>query len=900
MIGNKRIIGVCMTKIQDPPRGRAIAYLNNEAKKHGYKLIIFNSPFDFYDGLDEEIGVARTYEFINYDIIDALIIFCSGFLDKTVYQNIAKCAIQKNIPVILEDDELTGCYTVRNDFEESLSELMNHVINVHNVKKTFFIAGFPDNEYSEKRIDIYKRVLSKNGLPFEDSMVDYGCFWNIPTYEVMDRLFARNEELPEAIFCANDAMAVAACEKIKEKGLRVPEDIIVTGFDGSRIAEFSNPRISTCMIAREEFALHCIELLNAIFDDKKISTIRMNPYRVRLSRSCGCTDNATLDYKKMAEEYHHLSTDMVGHEHVIFNEILYKLNASNMNINAFYSLLSQIMDWNTLIAMKPSFLSSAITNSVEVKSYDDELMIISNDIDGDLESDTLTTFDYKDMVPEIEKWVEDDSIYIISAIQVGKIICGYYEQKTNNIIKDSHRVNRSLNLISIVLHMAVADMRQRFIKINKEDSFIDTETGLATLTGAVAWFGDFVKNPKNHTRPVSVTVYELSKYRYIYENFGIDVAQSALCFVTEALKVANFKDCFIARLSDNEIIVINYYDKTTQIKTVVDRAAAVFSGIMDTYNETNDFEFYVDVCVGCIHAQEAKDYKLEDLIRLASAELYHNKIQNGSTQALKSSSVGSKEQYELFNMLITKNLFLYHFQPIVSAKNGEIIAYEALMRTDASIGFNPMEILQIATEFNRLYDIEKATLFNVLKRFKDEKEKFKDRKVFINCIPGYFLEEEDNKKLCKLYSDCIDNVVFEITEQASITDKELNTIRRIGNIDSGSYNSIAVDDYGTGHSNIVNLIKYSPQVVKIDRFLMTDIHLDESKQLVVKSVIDLAKMNNIKVLAEGIETEDELRKVIEMGVDYIQGYYTGRPALEIIDEINADVKRVIIDAAGNN
>ena len=122
----------------------------------------------------------------------------------------------------------------------------------------------------------------------------------------------------------------------------------------------------------------------------------------------------------------------------------------------------------------------------------------------------------------------------------------------------------------------------------------------------------------------------------------------------------------------------------------------------------------------------------------------------------------------------------------------------------------------------------------------------------------------------------------------------MNCIRSIGNVYGN--NSIAVDDYGIGHSNVVNLIKYSPEIVKIDRFLVSEIEQDRTKQMVVKNVIDVARVNHFKVLAEGVETEAELRQVILLGVDFIQGYYTGHPTYEPIKAIDPDVKRAICEA----
>ena len=101
-------------------------------------------------------------------------------------------------------------------------------------------------------------------------------------------------------------------------------------------------------------------------------------------------------------------------------------------------------------------------------------------------------------------------------------------------------------------------------------------------------------------------------------------------------------------------------------------------------------------------------------------------------------------------------------------------------------------------------------------------------------------------------------------EHDTVSDAELQTLKHLGGNENG--NVIAVDDYGTGHSNIVNLLRYSPQVIKIDRFLITDIQNDVNKQMFVRSTIDLARLNGIKVLAEGVETSAELRAFRDFAV----------------------------------
>lgn len=896
MIKDKKIVGLCMTRVHDAPRSRMVASLHKKLNHVGIKLIVFNNPFDFSTSVAEDNRSAEIYDLMNFDVIDALIVMGSGFLNKSLYQKTVDRALAKNIPVILENDEYDGCYQIRNSFENSFAALMNHVIREHHATDTFFIAGRKGNSFSQERIDVYEKVLAENGLEFSMENVDYGDFWEEPTYRVIDDLLKTRDKLPQAIFCANDAMAMATIKRLRDAQIRVPQDVIVTGFDGSILSELADIRLSTCESNRDLIADKFATLLQDIFAGKQVEKQQSVEFTLRLADSCGCNCEKAVDYRKMAMNYHRLTMNMIGHEYTVYRQIIRNMNTIG-DLNAFYDTVAELINVGTVLAMRPSYLSYLLSdnNSSKMRA-DDELLLISSA--KEKQSSKLgkkIAVSVADMIPMKDEWIWDSSIYVINPVMVGDMLCGYYECKSYDIVQDSNAFTRILNLINIMIHMAANDIRQRFIKASRKDITIDPLTQLLNLHGAMDWFEEFTENPKNAGKAISVSVYEVPKYRFLFENYGIYTVDAALCYIAEALKLTNTSNCMIAHIADDTFLVVNYSDNVEQIGEIINDAVGTFYKLLEHYNRTNGKEYAIEVNVGCAKVENCAGHKLEELIQMATIELYHNRTIYGTGAVKKEKITTSKEQYELFRTLIAKNLFRYHFQPIVAADTGEIIAYEALMRTDEKIGLNPMQVLELAREYDRLYDVEIATHFNVLERYAKETETFFGRKVFINCIPGYSLKKEESERISKNYAEHIGKFVYEITEQNTMTEHELVMIRKIGN--PNGKNAIAIDDFGTGHSNISNLINYEPEIVKLDRFLMTDIHKDKSKQILVKSTIEFAKVRGIKVLAEGIETEEELRKVIELGVDYIQGYFTGRPSYEPVERIDAQVEAMIQDAA---
>ena len=240
--------------------------------------------------------------------------------------------------------------------------------------------------------------------------------------------------------------------------------------------------------------------------------------------------------------------------------------------------------------------------------------------------------------------------------------------------------------------------------------------------------------------------------------------------------------------------------------------------------------------------------------------------------------------------IIDENRLRYHFQPIVSATDGEIYAYEALMRPESDMCLSPFHILKYTELMGRLNDIERATFLNVLNIIESDKAKFKGRRVFLNSIPKTKVSGGDFRRVGELLMKHSDTVVIEMTEQDEPDETELNAVKeRYQNLGIKT----AIDDYGTGYSNVKNLLRYMPNYVKIDRSLLSEIQNSPKKRHFVREIIEFCHGNGIVALAEGVETFEELRAVILLGVDLIQGFYTAKPNEDVIDAIQYRIRQEI-------
>lgn len=285
-------------------------------------------------------------------------------------------------------------------------------------------------------------------------------------------------------------------------------------------------------------------------------------------------------------------------------------------------------------------------------------------------------------------------------------------------------------------------------------------------------------------------------------------------------------------------------------------------------------------------------YAVWDDIRQLGRELLLLKNDSDAERRRKLAALTESEQQELAEVerIIEGNCFDYHFQPIVSAADGSIYSYEALMRPRSTMGLTPFHILKYAEMLGCLNDIERETFLNILNLIDGDKARFQGRRVFINSIPKTKLDAEDFRRVGELLMKHSDTAVVEMTEQAEPDEAELDALKeRYLNMDV----KIAIDDYGTGYSNVKNLLRYMPQYVKIDRSLLSEIQNNPKKRHFVREIIEFCHDNSIMALAEGVETVEELRAVILLGADLIQGFYTAKPSADIMDAIPYDIRQQI-------
>lgn len=269
-------------------------------------------------------------------------------------------------------------------------------------------------------------------------------------------------------------------------------------------------------------------------------------------------------------------------------------------------------------------------------------------------------------------------------------------------------------------------------------------------------------------------------------------------------------------------------------------------------------------------------------------------------RVLYARDIYNKERYDLMrdmDMILDKafaeNRFEVYYQPIYSIHSGKYNSAEALLRLNDDVyGYISPEIFIPAAEENgMIHKIGKFVLEEVCRFIAGEKfknlglEYVEVNLSVIQCMSSEL--SEDVRAVMERYGVSNEQINLEITETAAAYAQTT----MMDNINSLTDYGIAfsLDDFGTGYSNMKRIASMPFAIVKLDK-TFADIDTDDKMMKVVKNTISMVKDMNMKIVMEGVETEESLREFSNLGVDYIQGYYFSRPLPQ--DKFISEVKRV--------
>ena len=416
------------------------------------------------------------------------------------------------------------------------------------------------------------------------------------------------------------------------------------------------------------------------------------------------------------------------------------------------------------------------------------------------------------------------------------------------------------------------------LRIEHERDY-DILTGLYNRQAFQRVCGELFEDPQQ-LGTAALLMMDLDNLKHINDTYGHDWGDQYIHRTGSCLAENTPAGTVVARLSGDEFMLLFYgYPGREQIREKVrilsdamQKSVAVLPG---------GSELRISISGGMAwYPEDSRD--METLKKYADFALYQVKhshkgcLQEFSMESYRREAQTAQLRRD-FQQLLTEERVYYMFQPIFSAYDGRVMAYEALMRSDMERLRSPATIMKLAREQGALQEIERLTFFKSLETFdhlRSEGLVRRDALLFINSIASIALPREDSEYMDSRWHELRRQMVIEITEEEAIDREAMETKRHA----PGFSGMFALDDYGSGYSNEGSLLELSPRFIKVDLTIIRGIDTDPDKQQIVQNIVAYAHPRSMQIIAEGVETAEELKKVLELGVDGLQGYFLAKPA----------------------
>lgn len=592
-----------------------------KAKEMNYDLFIFitvgyRDSVNYYDTQEKAM-----FDFAPVQHLDGALVTPDSY-DMEGFKEALFNMLGRNeeLPVACIRDRDSKYDNFFTDEETAMRPMMEHLLDDHGYRKVCFQSGYEGHYDSEMRLKCYREEMEKRGIPLPKRAIYHGNLWVTRANEAYDYFFADPDDRPEAIVCANDYMAKALTDEIIARGLRVPEDVAVTGFDNIPDTATGNPTITTVCQDYEQMVIQAMETLHQRICAKEEGRTLPAPCKhplpslVALRESCGCPkctteDELRLDNNKLSRQirsitqrevsqtYFSIELNVAEDYESIHNTILRKM-ADVPNIQDFYLCLFE--GENGMMAEK-------ITDNVRVISA------VRNRTEGCspnwlFNRETLLPAQVETDEPQafyIHLHHQRDCMYGYSAVQL-------LDNETPTLFYMHWNIIISVALRNLCNQAKLAALYEE----RRLSSITDMLTGLYNRRGIDEQLSSIWPEYCSECRKMTFISLDMDNLKPINDTFGHQGGDMALCTIADAIRAASPENVLAARMGGDEFLVILPDGKNKDATQFCKK----FNEYLQKVNQGQTCT--VGASVGALTVELSKDSVLEQCIHDSDLKMY--------------------------------------------------------------------------------------------------------------------------------------------------------------------------------------------------------------------------------------------------------------------------------------
>lgn len=610
-------------------------------QKCGAELNVNISHFIAFGGVLHnqryDTGEFNIYNLINYSRFDGVILLTNTISSPEITETIREKVKNAGIPAVSIDADLDETfYHIGIDNEKAMEDIVRHIIEHHGLKNINYISGPVTNPEGALRLKAYKNILAEHSIPFDERRVYYGFFRAVDGRDAVLNFINSDLPFPEAIICANDAMAIAATTALNSLNKKVPEDVVVTGFDNVYNARNYYPEITS--VSRPLFESGykaCLKIFNHIMGVSQARS-EILPTKPVFAQSCGCHNDMYEDVGRFKQENYYVMDNYSRHISLInrMSCTLTETETIEENIESMKEFVKELECEKFFLCMCENWTgieSDKNVNYVDTSNmFDRENYIIEgytekvsvplvycNGIFGSIEG-----FDSSLMLPDLYADTNKSKIYYFVPIHFRERAMGYCvicnsKFPLESALFHSWTMNISNSLENIRKLMCLEKVLGEIDKLYVIDplSFIYNRNGFNRNTDEL--FNKCIKEQKC----VMVMFADMDRMKLINDTFGHKEGDNAIRSMADAISKACDNGEICARFGGDEFIIFaaNYNDLDAEI--LRDKITAN----IENYNRLSDKPYSIRASIGWHITVPEKDTKLNALITIADQKMYNVK-----------------------------------------------------------------------------------------------------------------------------------------------------------------------------------------------------------------------------------------------------------------------------------
>ena len=476
-------------------------------------------------------------------------------------------------------------------------------------------------------------------------------------------------------------------------------------------------------------------------------------------------------------------------------------------------------------------------------------------------------------------------VYIEKAIEQDEIVTFKYELSVpQGQVYFEARINKVLKYDQIMIIIRDITEQHQSEQLIRKQAYFDSLTQLPNRLLALDRLSQLTVEATRNDEKAAVFFLDLDDFKKINDSLGHEAGDKVLIETANRLQRALRKADTIGRLGGDEFIILSKGISTQQ------NAVGIAEKLLQNFREPFTIEgreLMLTISIGVAMFPD-NGKSVSDLLRNADTAMYQAKALGRNTYSFFTNQMNTVIQRRLtieeqMRGALQRNEFILYYQPQFDVKKNEIIGAEALLRwLNPVLGsVAPDEFIPIAEKTGVIISIGEFVIkesLSLLNRWKNVEQLNRNFSIAVNLSPSQFKD----LSLFNFIKTSLSNaniepqsLELEITEgvlmsgESSITDT-LNDITNLGVI-------LSMDDFGTGYSSLSYLRKYPFNVLKIDRGFINGITKNNEDYSLVEATIAMSHGLGLKVVAEGVETKEQLTILKELGCDLAQGYYFSKP-----------------------